>query len=318
MIGGCGISGLRLTRGVASPLTSYTHPLTPAQAETLRGLLDERGFEFRELPHTLFAAGKDKLNIAVYEQGPKVLVQGKATEEFVRFTLEPEVLGEAKLGYEEELNPEMFEPHFGIDESGKGDFFGPLVVAGAYTDRGIARTLLDAGVADSKKIADSKIKKLAAMIRETRGLDHEVIMIGPKKYNELYQKIGNLNKLLAWAHAAAIERLCERRPECGRALSDQFANPSRLRAALGERGRGIQLQQRTKAESDIAVAAASILARNKFVWWMEKASEKFGLEIPKGASAAVRKAAGKLVDEHGTGILHELTKTHFKTAAEWL
>ncbi len=303
---------------MASPLSSYTHPLTAAQAEQLRQVLERDGFEFKDKPHTLFAAAGEKLSIAVYEKGPKVLVQGKRTEEFVRFTLEPEVLGEAKLGYEEELNPEMFEPHFGIDESGKGDFFGPLVIAGAYTDRETARALLDAGVADSKKIADGKIKKLAAMIRRAPGLDHEVIMVGPKKYNELYGKIGNLNKLLAWGHATVIERLCEKRPDCGRALSDQFANPSRLRAALGERGRGITLQQRTKAESDVAVAAASILARDKFVWWIEGASEKFGLTIPKGASGAVRRAAGELVERHGVGVLEAVAKTHFKTASEWL
>ncbi len=296
--------------------TSYTRALTPAQAETLRSLLRERGFEFKEKPYTLFAAAKGKLNIAVYEKGPKVLVQGKETEEFVRFTLEPEVIGEAELGYEEERDPEMFEPHFGIDESGKGDFFGPLVIAGAYTDRGSARALIDAGVMDSKKISDGKIKKLAKLIRETPGLDHEVIMIGPRKYNELYAKIGNLNKLLAWGHAAAIERLCEKRPACARALSDQFARPTLIKQKLGPRGRGITLQQRTKAESDIAVAAASVLARDKFVWWMEGASEKFGLELPKGASAAVKKAARQLVAESGREVLRELAKLHFKTAAE--
>jgi len=305
-------------RDVASPLTSYTHPLTAAQAETLRTILADGSFEFKDKPYTLFSASKGKLNIAVYEKGPKVLIQGKETEDFVRFTLEPIVLGEAKLGYEEELNPEMYEPHFGIDESGKGDFFGPLVIAGAYTDRDTARALADAGVADSKKIADSKIKKLAALIRRTPGLDHEVIMVGPKKYNQLYGKIGNLNKLLAWGHSAVIERLCEKRPDCPRALSDQFARPSLIRAALGEKGRAIRLQQRTKAESDIAVAAASILARDKFVWWIEGASEKFGLTIPKGASAAVREAAGQLVEKHGKEVLYDLTKTHFKTAAEWM
>ncbi len=303
---------------MASPLLSYTHPITNAQAETLREILQEGGFEFKDKPYTVFAAAKGKLNVSVYEKGPKVLVQGKETEDFVRFTLEPEVLGEAKLGYEEELQPEMFAPHFGIDESGKGDFFGPLVIAGAYTDRDLTRKLLDAGVTDSKKIADSKIKKLAALIRKTPGLDHEVVMIGPKKYNELYQKIGNLNKLLAWGHSAVIERLCEKRPGCGRALSDQFANPRLLKSSLGEKGRSIELQQRTKAESDVAVAAASILARDKFVWWMEEASVKYGLEIPKGASGAVREAAGKLVTTHGKEVLHILTKTHFKTSAEWL
>ncbi len=281
-------------------------------------ILEQSGFIFKKKDHALFAATGTNLHVTVYEKGPKVLIQGKNTEEFVRFTLEPEVLGTAELGYEEERNPEMFEPHFGIDESGKGDFFGPLVVAGAYTDRDSARTLLDAGVMDSKKIADPKIKKLASLIRKTPGLDHEVIMIGPEKYNELYKKIGNLNKLLAWGHAAVIEKLCAKRPDCQRALSDQFANPSRLRSALGKNGREIQLQQRTKAESDITVAAASILARDKFVWWIEQASVKYGLTVPKGASSTVRETAGKLVEKHGKDILFDIAKTHFRTASEWL
>ena len=303
---------------MARTLTSYTHLLTDAQAENLRRVLQQSGFTFKAKPYTLFAAAKDKLHIAVYEKGPKVLLQGKGTEEFVRFTLEPEILGAAELGYEEQLNPEMFEPHFGIVESGKGDFFGPLVIAGAYTDRDLAHTLLDAGVMDSKKISDPKIRKLAHLIRKTPGLDHEVIMIGPTKYNELYSKIGNLNKLLAWGHSAVIEKLCAKRPECQRALSDQFANPSRLQSALGECGRKIQLQQRTKAESDITVAAASILARDKFVWWIEQTSAKYEMSIPKGASKAVRETAGKLVNKHGKTILFDVAKTHFKTASEWL
>ena len=183
---------------MAGTLSSYTHLLSSSQVDSLRRILEQSGFIFKDKPHALFAASGEKLHVTVYEKGPKVLLQGKGTEDFVRFTLEPEVLGAAELGYEEELNPEMFEPHFGIDESGKGDFFGPLVIAGAYTDRKSARTLLDEGVMDSKKISDPKIRKLADLIRQTPGLDHEVIMIGPKKYNELYSKIGNLNKLLAW------------------------------------------------------------------------------------------------------------------------
>src|SRR2546421_4562313 len=137
-------------------MNSYTHPLTNEQVARLRSLLDELGFEFSPKQYTLFFAQKNKLSVAVYEKGPKVLIQGKGVEEFVQFELEPKILGEAKLGYEEVHAPEMFEPHFGIDESGKGDFFGPLVIAGVYVDAGIARKLLDAGVQDSKRIASAR------------------------------------------------------------------------------------------------------------------------------------------------------------------
>src|SRR5881275_501640 len=133
-------------------MNSYTHPLSHQQVAKLRALLEELGFEFSPKEYTIFFAQKNKLSVAVYEKGPKVLVQGRGVEEFVQFELEPKILGEAELGYEEVHSPEMFEPHFGVDESGKGDFFGPLVISGVYTDRGIARKLLDAGVVDSKRI----------------------------------------------------------------------------------------------------------------------------------------------------------------------
>src|SRR5437773_12477504 len=148
-------------------MNSYTHALTHEQVRKLRALLEESGFEFAPKEWTIFFAQKNKLSVAVYEKGPKVLVQGKGVEEFVQFELEPKVLGEAKLGYEEVHLPEMFEPHFGVDESGKGDFFGPLVVAGTYVDRGIARRLVDAGVQDSKRVgSDARIRALAETIRK--------------------------------------------------------------------------------------------------------------------------------------------------------
>ena len=296
---------------------SHTSPLTTAQAAKLRGLLVDRGWDLETKPYTIFAAKKDKTTVAVYEKGPKILIQGKGTGEFIRFILEPEILGEAKLGYEEELQPEMFAAHFGIDESGKGDFFGPLVIAGAYVDRGIARAWRDAGIQDSKAISsDARIRALADVIRQTPGATHNVIVIGPERYNVLYQKFGNLNRLLAWGHARAIENLLEARPDCPRALSDQFANPALIRRALLEKGRGIQLEQRTKAESDPAVAAASILAREAFINWLERQGREFGMKLPRGASAEVKRVATELVAKHSASVLERLCKVHFKTARE--
>src|SRR5580698_4711327 len=161
------------------PITLYTSPLTKEQAAKLKKILQAEDYKFEPKPYTLYYASKDKLNVAVYEKGPKVVLQGKGTGEFVTFRLEPEVLGEAKLGYEDVHNPEMFAPHFGIDESGKGDFFGPLVIAGCYTDRGIARQLMEAGIQDSKKIgSDQRIRALAGIIKHTPGAVHSVIAIG--------------------------------------------------------------------------------------------------------------------------------------------
>jgi ribonuclease HIII len=300
-------------------LTLYTSPLTTEQAAKLKKLLLADGYKFEPKPYTLYYATKEKLNVAVYEKGPKVVLQGKGTQDFVQFRLEPEILGEAKLGYEEVHNPEMFAPHFGIDESGKGDFFGPLVIAGVYTDRGIARQLMEAGIQDSKKIgSDKKIRDLAKIIKATQGAVASVVEIGPAKYNELYGKFGNLNKLLAWGHARVIENLAELKPGCPRALSDQFANPRLIERSLMERGKTIKLEQRTKAESDLAVAAASILARERFIDWMDKAGKAQGKTIPRGASAQVKKIAREIVAERGREILPQLAKMHFKTANEVL
>lgn len=295
-------------------MTSHTALLTAAQAEKLRAVLADRGYEFLKKEHALFSAKKGKLNVTVYHKGPKVLIQGKETEDFIRFILEPEILGEARLGYEEELDPERFAPHFGIDESGKGDYFGPLVIAGVYTDANVVRALTTAGVMDSKRIGSAaRIRKLAEAIRATPGCVSEVVSIGPERYNEMFQSFGNLNRLLAWGHARVIEKLHERVPSCPRALSDQFARAEVLERALAAKQINIHLDQRTKGESDTAVAAASILARERFVDWMEKASKGSGIELPLGASDAVISAARELVGKHGLDVLRKTAKLHFRT-----
>lgn len=300
------------------PITLYTTPLTTQQADALRALLDADGFAFETKQYMKFYASKPRLNIAVYEKGPKAVIQGKDTQEFVQFRLEPEILGEARLGYDDVHNPEKYTPHFGIDESGKGDFFGPLVIAGVYTDGAIAREFKAAGIQDSKAIgSDKRIRELAKMIRQSR-TSQTVITIAPERYNALFAKIGNLNRLLAWGHARAIENLCELRPDCPRALSDKFADVRVLNRALMEKGRGIVLDQQTKAESDFAVAAASILAREKFIDWMDTTGERLGCKMPRGASASVKQTAMELVRKHGPDVLESIAKTHFKTATEVL
>ena len=298
-------------------MNSYTHPLTKEQATKLRALLEELGFEFSPKQWTIFFAQKNKLSVAVYEKGPKVLVQGRGVEEFVQFELEPKILGEAKLGYEEVHSPEMFQPHFGVDESGKGDFFGPLVIAGVYVDPGIARKFLDAGVVDSKRIgSDARIRTLADMIRKSSLGLVETVLIGPAKYNELYEKFGNLNRLLGWGHARVIENLLARKPGCLRSLSDQFADAGVIRASLLKHGRKIAIEQRPRAESDIAVAAASIVAREAFINWLDRKSKELGLRLQRGVSPGVKESARKLVEMNGPGALREVAKVHFRTAHE--
>jgi ribonuclease HIII len=298
-------------------MNSYTHALTKEQATKLRALLEELGFEFLPKEYTLFFARKNKLSVAVYEKGPKVLVQGRGVEEFVQFELEPKILGEARLGYEEVHTPEMFEPHFGVDESGKGDFFGPLVISGVYVDSGIARKLLDGGVVDSKRIgSDARIRALAEAIRKNSLGLVETVLIGPAKYNELYKKFGNLNKLLGWGHARVIENLLAKKPDCPRSLSDQFADARVIQQSLLRHGRKINIEQRTQAESDVAVAAASILAREAFINWLERKGEELGVRLERGVSPGVKDNAKRLVETNGPEVLRDVAKVHFRTAHE--
>jgi len=301
------------------PVTSYTRQITTTQAARLREVLTGKGFQFAEKQYCIFAASGQNVSVAVYEKGPKVLIQGKGTPAFIEFVLEPEIIGVAEMGYEEVLNPDMFSPHIGVDESGKGDFFGPLVISGVYVDGEVARKLRDLGVMDSKRIgSDARIGTLAGQMRAVHGLVHETIVMGPARYNELYATFGNLNKLLAWGHARIIENILERVPGCPRALSDQFANPKVLQAALQVRGKSILLEQRTKAESDPAVAAASIFAREGFVRWLDQNSAKLGLPLPKGVSPFVKASAVDFIRRHSPELLPTVAKMHFKTAQEVL
>jgi len=203
----------------------------------------------------------------------------------------------------------------GSDESGKGDFFGPLVVAAFFMPEGQEDALRELGVKDSKRTSDARCREIAEALK--KAYVHSVVAVGPEKYNELYSKLRNLNKLLAWAHARAIENILERVP-AGRAVTDQFGDERFVRNALLKKGRSIVLVQMPRAEEDPAVAAASILARAEFLARLRFLSRDIGAELPKGASAQVEEAAVKLVRAQGPGILDKVAKTHFKTTARVL
>jgi len=200
------------------------------------------------------------------------------------------------------------EGHIGVDESGKGDFFGPLVIAACYVGPEHLAEL--DGVKDSKKLTDPVSLRLADQIK--RYCPHSIIAIGPAKYNELYDKFRNLNKLLAWGHARAIENVLEVQP-CSLVISDQFADPAGLKRQLFEKGKSIELQSMVRAESDIAVAAASILARAAFLRGLKRLGEEVGIELPKGASPQVIAAGKRLVAKSGPASLRQVAKLHFKT-----
>lgn len=276
-------------------------------------------FEFREVPYARFAGAKKDLNVVFYESG-KLVLQGKGTQEFIEFVLEPEILKEARLGYEAVLNPELLIPRLGVDESGKGDFFGPLCIAGVYINEKVIKAWEDAGIRDSKNISsDKRIRELAELIQDTPGCVTSVVPIGNEAYNRLYTKMRSVNSLLAWGHARVIENLMGQKqrmnPPPVRAISDQFASKKETVAkALMSLGREIELVQRHKAEEDMAVAAASILARNEFINRLAALEKQYEMVLPKGASAAVDKAAKEFIARHGAENLGKVAKLHFRTA----
>ena len=201
-------------------------------------------------------------------------------------------------------------PRIGIDESGKGDYFGPLVIAAVLVTPPDEPDLRLIQVRDSKRISDGRILEMAPDIRQV--CRHSVVAIGPKRYNELYEKIKNLNRLLAWGHARALENILAQ-TECTLAISDQFGDERFILNALLEKGKSIQLIQRPKAEDDLAVAAASILARSEFLTRLKKLSDEIGIALPKGASPAVEMAARTIVRKLGRAGLEGVAKLHFKT-----
>jgi len=197
----------------------------------------------------------------------------------------------------------------GIDESGKGDYFGPLVIAAVFVDAVTQGELVLMQVRDSKKISDGRILDMAPDIKTI--CPHSIVAIGPQKYNELCATIKNLNRLLAWGHARALENLLDK-ASCARATSDQFGDEQLILNTLQAKGKTIVLQQRPKAESDIAVAAASILARAEFLIRLKRLSDEVGTTLPKGASSTV--ALSQNGDEETqTEGLGDVAKLHFKT-----
>ena len=295
--------------------TCFVATLTPARMNALRSKLESiSAWEFSDGPYMLFKAVREKTQVAAYRSG-KLVVQGAGTRDFVEFVLEP-LIG---LTPDESEPPPLLEfkdPHAGIDESGKGDFFGPLVVACVFVaDAATADALAKAGVRDSKAIKDdSKIAELAGKIKVLVRGKFGVVVIGPEAYNRTYESIGNLNRFLAWGHARALENMLKFAPECRHVISDQFGDKLLVQNALLKNGRAVRLEQFPKGERDVAVAAASILARAEFVRRLAKLEEEAGCTLPKGAGTQVDKVASQLYLSGGEPLLRRFAKMHFRTA----
>jgi ribonuclease HIII len=317
--------------------------------EKIRSSLDElQPQEKRNEPHCeysfRFNNGQERLAIKQYANG-KFQVQGSAGELFqtllerivplyklhypnATLTVEGELAVVKNTGVprtastESSLGvPPIPLPHIGTDESGKGDYFGPMVVAGVLVDATTKETLESLGVKDSKLLSDKRCRELACQIRTICGARCEEVEISPDRYNKLYEEFRregqNLNHLLAWGHARAIESLLDRFP-CSHAVADQFGDEKYILSGLMKKGRQLNLKQITKGERYIAVAAASILARDKFLTRMDKLSQDYGVTIPKGASDSVVNVARDIVSQKGSEELKKVAKLHHKTTEKIL
>ena len=304
--------------------TSFTFELTNDQQELLLGLMVTGNFRKREVPYSLYSVEGEKFNATLYEKEKhgkrKLCVQGSGAQDFVEFQLEPKGIVPVELGYEQVLHPELTAAHAGSDESGKGDYFGPLVVCCCSVDAAILEgmkkfTYLDSQnrvrkleVRDCKQMTDAQVLMAGESLRKLLGsAGYAVVKLGPAAYNRLYAKIRNINRMLAWAHGTAIEELLEKRPGCTRVVVDQFApTETTIRRALKTRGKQATVEQRHKAESDIAVAAASVIAREQFLRDVP--------DFPLGSSdPRVRELAEEMVRKNGPTWLMNHCKAHFQT-----
>lgn len=300
---------------MSAQVKSYSLKLDPLQAAKLAALLEKGNYIRTKIPYTTIAVRTENVTVNLYTSG-KVLVQGAGTEEFVQFVLEPQVTGEARLGYEDILDPQASAPHIGVDESGKGDYFGPLVIAAAYVNETLAPRMREMGAKDCKAMSDAQVLAVGAKLRSLLGANrYSIVSIGPERYNQIYAKQGNGNRILAWGHARTIENILERIPDCPRAVADQFgSSESVIKNALLEKGRQIILEQHHKAESDIAVAAASVIARESFLRSLQALGEKFGVALPKGAAHSTTiPAAREIIAKHGEEGLRQVAKVNFRT-----
>lgn len=293
-------------------MNSFVTKIDLALAEKLKNDLIDQGFELSTPPHTVFAAKKKGISLTLYNSG-KLMVQGKEKKDFISFYLEPEILKDLSFSYPETLVD--MTSRIGIDEAGKGDFFGPLCIAGVYASEDAMKKLIDLRVRDSKRMGDKAIFALATQIRSL--FPHSIVRLFPIKYNELYQKFHNLNTLLAWAHSAAIEELVQS-TGCQTVIIDQFASEHVVETALRKKKLDVNLTQRHYGEEDPVVAAASILARAAFVEGLDNLSKMVGITLPKGANSSVIAVGKKIVETHGNKMLLKVGKLHFKTAGQIL
>lgn len=263
----------------------------------------------KQIANAAWQLVSDGGTVTAYNSG-KIVVQS-VSEDWA-----DKVIQVAAAGDSAEDKQEDFVPHIGVDEAGKGDYFGSLVVAAVFVESvKVAKELEKIGVRDSKALSDSTAKDIRSKILKMK-LPFTELVIDPVKYNKLYKEYRNVNKLLAWGHAQAIEETLGDKGSngCTKAVIDQFSvHESRILDALMKNGKKLEIEQRHKGESDIAVAAASIMARGRFLLELEAMGKKWSTKFLKGASREVVAAGKEFYKAHGYDALSQVAKISFKT-----
>jgi ribonuclease HIII len=285
--------------------------------DSLKTFLEKKGYSFEDRPHQFFLARNKGMVLNLYENG-KIVFQGNNEQEKVAIMDFLNSINAKEAVKAETKYPllEIRETRIGTDEAGKGDYFGPLVIAGVLANENQIKIFEELGVKDSKNLSDSSIRDYAKKIKDFLGKDQfSIIAIKPAKYNQLHESMKNVNRILAWGHARAIENLLEKNTDCQLAVADQFGDQRFIEDALMQHGRNIKIIQTPKAERELSVAAASILARNEFVRAMDQMGRNYSFQFPKGATNVIA-AAEKFVRKFGANGLNEVAKIHFKTTKQ--
>lgn len=282
-----------------------------------KAYLENNGFSFEERPYQAFLAKKKGVTVNLYLNGKIVIGGAEQTEKSkVEDYLASLEASQVEKAVKEYPSIEVSGTRIGTDEVGKGDYFGPLVIGGVLANENQVNKLQTLGVKDSKALSDVTIKNLSVQINKIlEPSQRDIILIRPLKYNMLHKDLGNVNGILGWGHARAIENLLSGNAECEYAVADQFGDQSYIEKALMQRGKKITLIQSPKAEREIAVAAASILARSVFIDEMREMSKTYGLDFPKGSTDVIPTAT-KFVEMYGGQALVNVAKTHFATTKQ--
>ena len=312
--------GVSTALGSVSRVTQRTLvlKLDRTRQDALAARLEGQPFEWRTPPHSRFQVRGDGVVATLYTSG-KLVVQGKGVDAFeLRYLdgggggTDVSVSANAKQAGKASAAEPGFDPDrptVGSDEAGKGDYLGPLVVAAVRLTPDEARGLTDAGVADGKVLADSTIRKLGPAIQGACA--SAVVCLDPPEYNARRDACGNLNLMLADAHAEAIRELVQ---DDDLVVVDQFG-PERLMVSALAGAKG-DLVQRPRGEEIVAVAAASVVARCVFLEAMDRLSEEFAVDLAKGGGAPADRSARAFVELHGFDALGQVAKLHFKNTGK--